>query len=145
MALLLTGGLVGLSACFIESAVPATFRYECSSTDECGDNEVCANGLCQQPCGGAEDADCPQEAPVCFNGFCSSICPVADDVCPAPQECVSLSEDAESGICAILCSADSDCSNGDICVMGLCAGTCMTDADCGDGESCLANICVPNG
>jgi len=152
-ALLLLGlsGL-GLTACFVESAQPSTFRFECSAADECNTNEVCSDGLCQQPCGAGEEA-CSAST-ICLNGFCSSICPTNDDVCPSPQECVSLSasedEPSASGVCTILCDdADHPCDDGQLCLAGFCAVLCATVDECGSGEDCTAvaeglSVCTPS-
>ena len=149
--ILLLLAAVGLSACFIESAQPTTFRFQCSKTDECLDGEVCSDGLCQQPCGAGQEA-CPSTT-ACINGFCSSLCPLDQDVCPAPQECVPLSpdEDEESGLCTILCDdQDHPCAEGQLCLVGLCATPCMSTEECGSGEACTEvapgfSVCVPSG
>jgi hypothetical protein len=83
-------GMLGMSACFIEPAAPSSFRFECSSDVECDATQRCANGLCQQACGGEADQPCTQDAPACLNGYCSSVCLVADDECTSPQTCLSL-------------------------------------------------------
>lgn len=153
MVCLGAGLSAGLGACFIESAQPSTFRFECSATDECNEGEVCSDGLCQQPCGAGEEA-C-EGGTICLNNFCSSICPVDQDVCPAPQECVALSEPSEddegggSGICTIPCDdADHPCNDGQLCLAGFCATTCVSVDECGSGESCSEvaaglSVCVP--
>ena len=142
---------LGLGACFIESAQPATFRFECSATDDCNDGEVCSDGLCQQACGAGEEA-CPSSM-VCLNGFCSSLCPTNEDVCPAPQECVSLSGDSSedtTGVCTILCDdVDHPCGEGQFCVAGFCATACTTVDDCASGEDCTEvgpglGVCTPS-
>jgi hypothetical protein len=142
----------GLGACFIESPQPSTFRFACESADDCGQGDVCADGLCQQACGAADDADCPDGAPLCLNGYCSSVCPIDEEVCPSPQACLvfedpEAEEPATSGICAIACDdQDHPCAEGQLCLEGICLTTCMTDDECGNGESCLAgiNVCIPS-
>lgn len=144
-------GLTGLGACFIESAEPSTFRFQCGSSSECEAGEVCASGLCQQPCGADDDDPCSQSAPVCLNGYCASVCPMSDDVCPPPQTCASLAapgeDPGESGVCTVPCSADNPCADGLFCVedLGLCVQTCMATAECGSGEECFGGFCVPTG
>ena len=155
LTLLAVSGLAAvLSGCFIESAQPSTFRFECDATDECTNGEVCSDGLCQQPCGAGQEA-C-DNGTVCINGFCSSICPVSQDVCPAPQECVSLSgetgeeDQGGSGICTILCDdADHPCGEGQLCLAGFCATQCAGVEECGSGEDCTEvapglSVCVPS-
>ncbi|PRQ03859.1 hypothetical protein ENSA5_12280 [Enhygromyxa salina] len=150
LGLTLGGLTLGASGCFIESAQPSTFRFQCSSDSECGVGEQCASGLCQQACGGEDDAECSQEAPVCLNGYCSSVCPTTEDVCPAPQECMSLAvpgeDPSDSGVCTIACSEQNPCPDGQVCFgdFGLCALVCATNEDCASGEECLANVCVPS-
>lgn len=158
-------------ACFIESAQPSTFRFECSASDQCQSGDVCADGLCQQPCG--DQMEACTNGMVCLNGFCSSVCPLDQGVCPSPQECLSLSipmeggsgsggedggedeggtEDGEpeSGICTIPCDDEQrPCEDGQACVFGFCADECMTVADCGSSEQCLpisadTMICIPS-
>ncbi len=157
MILTLAGSAAALGACFIESAKPSTFRFTCSASDECSDGEVCADGLCQQPCGANMEA-CAGST-ICINGFCSSLCPTNEDVCPAPQECVSLTpEEADggddaggSGICTVLCDDDEHpCDEGQLCVVGFCATLCMSADDCAAGEECLEvgpglSVCTPSG
>lgn len=152
------GAAVGAGACFIESAQPSTFRFECSASDECLSSEVCSDGLCQQPCG--EGLESCINGTVCLNGFCSSVCPIGQDLCPSPQECVSLSAPTEgeadedepgSGICTVLCDDEErPCADGQACVFGFCLDECMTVADCGSSEECLpisadTMVCVPSG
>lgn len=149
---LVAGLATGSGACFIESAQPSTFRFDCSSTDECNEGEVCSDGLCQQPCGAGEEA-CA-DGTICLNNFCSSICPIAQDVCPEPQQCVALSEPEEgeepgSGICTIPCDdTDHPCADGQLCLAGFCATTCTDVSECGSGEDCTEvtaglSVCVP--
>jgi hypothetical protein len=142
---------LGLGACFIESPQPSTFRFSCEADDECGEGQVCDDGLCQQACGADEDADCPDAAPACINGHCSSVCPVDVDVCPDPQTCIAFEDPSSdeppiSGICAVPCDdQDHPCAEGQLCLVGVCLSPCTTDDECGNGESCTANVCVPQG
>jgi hypothetical protein len=141
---------LGMAACFIEPAPPSSFRFECSADVECDATQRCANGLCQQPCGGDDDVDCAQEAPVCLNGYCSSVCTVADELCSSPQTCVSLSfpgeAPAETGVCVVPCGDDAPCPASQLCydALGLCVATCMANEDCASGEECLSGFCVPS-
>jgi hypothetical protein len=155
IVLLISGGLgAALGACFIESAQPSTFRYECSSDADCVGLEVCADGLCQQPCGASMEA-CPDTAP-CINGFCSSLCSADNDACPDPLACTPLyeSEDPEEeipGICTSVCDdADNPCAEGQLCLpTGFCATLCTTGEECLSSESCIEfaegiAICTPS-
>ena len=139
---------LSFGACFIEPAEPSVFRFECAADSECKDNEVCANGLCQQACGGPDDDPCNfmGDEPVCFNGYCSSVCPIVDgqeDVCPPPQSCFGVED---SGICTVLCEDDGDCPAGGVCFgdTGVCVSSCMETTDCGSGEECLGGFCIPS-
>lgn len=156
-AVLLVGFGLGFGACFIEPAQPATFRFECEVSDECEADQACANSLCQTPCGPGLEA-CTGGS-FCVNGFCSNLCPLDQDVCPPPQECVSLGlpgdepgdEPPESGVCTVLCDPiERPCGEGQLCVAGFCADECETVADCGSAEACVSigpdvGICVPAG
>jgi hypothetical protein len=145
---------VGLGACFIESQQPNAFRYNCESDDQCNSLEVCADGLCQQPCGAGMEA-C-SDTTTCLNGFCSSTCPLDDDVCPDPQQCVPAyeSDDPEEeipGICTIPCDdTDNPCAEGQLCLpTGFCATLCPTGEECLSGESCIEvaeglAVCIPS-
>ncbi|WP_146658039.1 hypothetical protein [Enhygromyxa salina] len=141
---------MGLGGCFIEAAEPSTFRFQCTASSECETGEVCASGLCQQPCGGANDTECSQSAPVCLNGYCASVCPTNEDVCPPPQSCVTLpapdEEPATSGVCTIPCDGDNPCADGMFCFeeFGLCVQTCMATEECGSGEVCTQGFCLPS-
>ena len=138
------------SACFVESAKPTTFRYECSATADCNEPEVCSDGLCQQPCG--PELEACASGTLCLNGFCSSLCPTDENVCPDPQQCVSLSADTEddsgTGVCTVLCDdTDHPCADGQLCLVGFCATMCMTSDDCNSGEDCTEvgpglSVCV---
>lgn len=141
-------GVLGMGACFIESAEPSTFRFQCGSSSECEPGEVCASGLCQQACGALDDVSCPQSAPVCLNGYCASVCPTSEDVCPPPQSCMSLTapgeDPAESGVCTVPCSDADPCADTMVCIEGFCVQTCMDASECGSGEDCLGGFCVPS-
>ncbi len=140
----------GLGACFIEPPLPANFRFECASSSECQDGEVCTQGLCQQPCGGESDEEC-SNSNFCLNGYCSGLCQVSDDRCSQPQVCTSLVPPGEEtdeeipGVCIVPCGDDNPCPEGQLCYedLGLCVGPCMTGFDCGQGEECLMGFCVP--
>ena len=157
---LLVGGGLG-SACFIEAAPSSTFRFTCDGDDDCASNERCADNLCQQPCGAADDEECPGNAPVCLNGFCSSTCAVGEEgLCPSPQSCVGLEftdpggpsgetgdagedddeadEDEEDaiGLCTVACDDANPCSDDAMCLIGLCVSLCQSPADCPDGQQC---------
>ncbi|PRQ01199.1 hypothetical protein [Enhygromyxa salina] len=140
---------LGAGGCFIEAAEPSTFRFQCGSSSECATDQVCASGLCQQPCGGEDDLECPQSAPICLNEFCASVCPISEDVCPAPQSCVALTvpgdEPSESGVCTIPCGDANPCADGMLCVeeFGLCVQACATTDECGPAEACVQGFCVP--
>lgn len=142
-------GMLGMGACFIEATEPSVFRFQCGSSSECAVDQECASGLCQQPCGGQDDADCPQGAPVCLNGYCASVCTVSEDVCPSPQSCLSLTipgeDPAESGVCALACGEANPCADGMFCFeeLGVCVQTCVGDEDCSSGEACVQGFCTP--
>jgi hypothetical protein len=151
MGLLGLAFAAGFGACFIEPALPGNFRFECASDVECMTGEVCANGLCQQPCGGEMDQDCGSSG-ICLNGYCSGLCTITDDRCSDPQVCTSLAPPEESSaefpaVCIVPCSDDDNpCAEGQLCYadLGLCVTSCMTSDECGDGEECFFGVCFPS-
>lgn len=152
-ALTLLAALV-TAGCYGERLPPPTFRFDCDSDKDCNENESCRDGLCQIPCtSNTFDDDCPsgEGFAMCFNGVCSHLCPTDKDVCPPPQTCLELSEEAASssggmggmggggedmnyGICGVLCESVDDCPETEICMMGACIP--VDDGDTGgDGST----------
>lgn len=142
--------VAGFGACFIEPALPGNFRFDCVSNGDCQTGEVCADGLCQQPCGGEMDEEC-DNSNICINGYCSGLCQVSDDRCSRPQVCTLLVPPGEQtdeeipGVCTVPCDGDHPCGDGQICSedLGICLTTCMSGADCGEHEDCLGGVCIP--
>lgn len=138
-ALVLLGAVL-TAACYGERLPPPTFRFDCDTDADCGENESCRDGLCQILCTtGTFNDDCPsgEGFAACFNGVCSHLCPIDKDVCPPPQTCLDLGIEAPSGgggfggmgggdgeasygICGVLCEGVDDCPEGEICMMGAC-------------------------
>jgi len=136
------------AACFTDTPVPPTFRFQCSSDSECeqltdGDGEVlyaqsCISGLCQYACETdllASQSDCPPNEGYlgCFNGVCTHLCDQTDRLCSAPQTCQMGAVPPE--FAAMLGGADE---------IGLCGIACDdADApDCPEGQTCLEGICI---
>ncbi|MGB1274868.1 MAG: hypothetical protein ACPG77_03885 [Nannocystaceae bacterium] len=146
-------GLIALTlgmgaACFTDTPVPPTFRFQCASDSECEqitgpDGEVlyaqsCISGLCQYACQTdllASQSDCPPNEGFlgCFNGVCTHLCDQTDRLCSAPQACQTGTIPPE--FAAMLGGAEE---------IGLCGIACDdADApDCPDGQSCFEGICI---
>lgn len=91
----------------------------CTSSSDCGDNEVCTGGSCYKQCD--SDAGC------------------GDNLCN-DNLCKPLTEIDES------CDTDSDCDTLDTCVEEECYKSCSTHTDCSDNTYCLScgdrNVCA---
>jgi hypothetical protein len=116
---------------------------ECDSDNDCGANEICQNGSCVPEPECDSDNDCDDNE-ICDAGVC--LCPEIEDGrcirrcesgvdCPGASECTNLSpEDAQTivdGACVDIgilicsvppCTANSECSANEICVMLRCDG-----------------------
>ena len=94
----------------------------CQLNGECPDGMLCKNLVCvTNVC--TIDTDCPGVAPICVNHVCT------------PQNSVAE------------CTADGDCSKGQICDSGNCvanpdASECTVDGDCSKGQICDSGNCV---
>ncbi len=142
-------GLGAGGACFTDTPIPPTFRFQCTDDDQCDaitddDGEVlyaqqCIDGLCQYTCTTdllADQNDCPPNEGFfgCFNGICTHLCDGEERLCSAPHECVvaDLPPEAEGllkqlgleelAVCGIRCDdADaSSCPDGQACFDGFC-------------------------
>jgi hypothetical protein len=157
-----TVGLV--VGCYSERATPPTYRYPCSSSEECPQDQSCIDGLCEIPCTTATfEDDCPQNGSflTCFNGVCASGCDVEDELCPTGLECVDLGldvsgggfigggSDATIGVCGRMCEAGTtSCPDGEICLQGFCVVTCdpnLAEPICPSGFECTLGVCAPPG
>ena len=156
---------IGLAAgCYSERATPPTYRYPCSSSDQCPEDESCIDGLCQIPCTTATfEDDCPQNGSylACFNGVCAGGCDVAQTRCPGDLECIDLGldvsgggfigggSDATIGVCGRMCEpGTTSCPDGEVCLQGFCVVTCDPDAVedlCPSGFACTLGVCIPPG
>lgn len=157
-------GVGFLAGCYSERATPPTYRYPCSSSSECPEDESCVEGLCQIPCTQATfEDDCPQNGSflACFNGVCAGGCEVDQDQCPNGTECVDLGLDvsgggfigggstATIGVCGRMCeTGEASCPTGEVCIEGFCVATCdpnVPDPICPSGFECTLGICAPPG
>lgn len=113
----------------------------CTVNGECGDAELCVDGLCEALV--VEDCDFNNdcgEIGICVDGSCRLTC--ADDPqCPGAQVC-------RAGLCAPPpepeCMTGSDCgAEGDFtCVNGSCRDLCdNNDAECSFGYFCRGFYC----
>jgi hypothetical protein len=119
------------------------------SNNECGDDLICARGVCATAC---DVTPCP-EGQQCENGIC--VDPCAGVACRAGEAC--LDGDCGPDDCGFLgcpdgqrcragaCEADPcdgvSCAGGEFCRNGLCVASCAPVA-CPWGETCLDGACV---
>ena len=145
-------GLLCLSAnaCFIEPGEPPSFRYDCSSDDQCEEGQQCIASLCQIACSTATFADdCPQDgsALLCFNGVCASSCDAdaSPDPCPGAQSCMDfdLSEFGQENlaICGQSCDTPDapPCPGAEVCLEGVCLDLAGGDSGDTTGDTTGAN------
>ncbi len=156
----------GFDYCNCEWTVPITCvdGEPCENDADCGEGEVCDEGLCVPAPECVEDADCdPGE--ICVNEECvpdlecvedldcdpGEIC--VDNECVPDVECVEDLDCDPGEICVdnecvpdLECVEDADCDTGEICVDNECVPDleCVEDADCDTGEICVDNECVPD-
>ena len=118
------------ASCLFEVCLPngSSGTGGCTSDSECGFNQTCLSGQCQD-----------------LGDFCFD-----NSDCPNGQECdLALSACINTGGTGG-CSSDFDCGFGEICQNGQCIDTggggdiCFDDSDCAFGEICLILVCVPD-
>src|SRR5688572_3230168 len=98
----------------------------CATDAECGEGQVCCDGLCK-------DARVPEDEATCtYSGECGG----------------GLCDDG--GLCHAPCTVDADCGTGDVCSSGTCWTNptptiqCLVGADCGEAHSCINGTCHPH-
>ncbi|MCH9001369.1 MAG: hypothetical protein IIC02_02250 [Planctomycetes bacterium] len=124
---------------------------------ETGAGESCVN--CPQDCNGVQDRR-PSNRYCCGNGGTNPIgcgdsrCTAGGALCtdsPGTPSCCGDGacegvEDADNcpKDCAVPCSVDTDCDDGDPCSVDLCQGSICTHSpmDCDDGDACTFDHCV---
>ena len=133
-----------------DSCVSGQCEQRCSDSANCGEGEICVDGLCMLKASDEGDSvdsrigcDCGD---VCNQyGTCEpAICQV-DEECPACSIC-------EEGVCIPGCSDENPCPDNGCCNPdGRCAKRCSQDLDCADQEGnqlcleggCCGLICEP--
>lgn len=102
----------------------------CKTNDQCPKCSVCVNGECK----GLGLIACTQDSD-CGKG---QMCKVDPDA-PCANQCVPIEEDE--------CKTDADCPPCWACAEGECKATgfaiCTQDSDCGDGKLCLVDPVAP--
>ncbi|MCB9551670.1 MAG: terpene cyclase/mutase family protein [Myxococcales bacterium] len=104
-------------------------RTDENPADICPGAEICARGVCGDPCAGNE---CPDGSQRCVDGACLDPCDAAD--CPAGWGC-------RDGFCIDPCD-EVDCSPGQACVAGRCVANTCYETGCPEGQLCRDNNCV---
>ena len=115
---------------------------ECTTSNACGNNEICVACECVPEPEGCNDPaaancvsndDCPTNQ-VCTNCVCGSMC---DET--APNECL-VNADCSSGDCILdatnvcICDPSMECD--------VAAGDCLGDSDCSVNEECIDCSCI---
>jgi hypothetical protein len=148
----LIGGLFAGGAVVAAQRSGALAQGACAVDTDCGEGQICCTEVCQTAECCLEDPDpnarCP-EGTSCFEGTCD---PIGEPiVCTADTDC------GEGEICCAeacrpiqCCIDDPDpnarCPEGTTCNEGQCVPVetpCSDDTGCADGEICCANVCRP--
>lgn len=120
----------GCSGLCPEANQPICF-FECTSDDDCGENEFCNTEFCNGSFGRCENIGVDE---------CLS-----NDDCGDGQYCNIITRQCETA-----CEEHADCEDGFLChsESGVCIASgaaCIDDDGCGDGEVCEDEVCVPEG
>lgn len=103
---------------------------EDDTRDLCGDDQVCVNGECTQPCA---DGEC-FGGRICVEGGCSTPCVNRD--CPSGHVC-------QNGLCVDPCLG-FECREGTYCSLGRCLPNDCYGLGCPEGEICVGAVCQPD-
>ncbi len=111
---------------FIVNVLP-----ECNTSQDCGEDDYCDNGICEEKKELGEECS---DADECFSGVCNETC--------------------------VECYSDADCGNGEYCSNGYCvdvecpcgvvemhqcnAYECCEDNDCNASQICENHECIDN-
>jgi hypothetical protein len=139
------GGCTGGTICQNELCTP--FGMTCGSNQDCFGGELtCVNGICSQ-CG--SNADCGNNG-VCAGGVCFPNCSGITGACSSGTMCVA-DFCCPPGNYPSHCTNTNQCNKGQLCVGNSCTcgkgsygAICTTNADCASG-SCLGSRCVNAG
>lgn len=130
--------------------------HTCQSYVECGPNQICEDGLCQDYeylCDPAPDGSkicplyCDEKGPyycginqTCLNGVCTDI----------EVECYKDEDCNENHVCiSYMCIESSwssclgGCPSGTSCYNGKCVElSCHSDEECPEGMTCTVSVCI---
>ncbi len=120
---------------------PDTSARQCTTTNDCSENEACRGGLCLSRC--TSDSDCADGETCGLGNLCIRTCE-ADGDCKDGETC-----EQNTGACFVegtsfeTCSTDNDCGATEYCGGGTCLpDDCSEDGHCVDGEMPgSTNIC----
>ncbi|MBN2122611.1 right-handed parallel beta-helix repeat-containing protein [Candidatus Micrarchaeota archaeon] len=120
-----------------------TEDYECFTSSECGECEVCRSHECSLP--PQEDA-CAKDSD-CEKGYSCEDCRCTAEGCSHDSDCKGLGETCEDGVCVPPeCTVDSNCASmgaGYTCEEYACtAPECTEDAQCPAGYTCESYVCT---
>lgn len=153
-------GACVLGICMTRSATEcsaAGSTAECPTGSRCWGIDGVAGGVCWPDCasftcGGACDSDgscIPDDSSSC-DSTCAEICPESTGGggdCPPNSHpegdgCVcdeGFTVNADRTACVPACTADTDCSGGDVCSDGRCVAPPCTAGSCPSGQLCAAS------
>src|SRR5690606_24508950 len=117
-------------------------REACTASSDCGNGQICANGICAVGCLSNDD--------------CGFLAPICDTSGGSPGECVGCLQDSDciggrlchepARTCAVRCLSvgSGDGCLGQVCLDDEICVQCIEDDDCGSGETCdtTTNTCV---
>lgn len=119
--------------------------YECFTSSDCGECELCRSHECALP---PQDNACAEDSD-CEKGYSCEDCSCTLEECTSDSGCSGLGETCEGGKCVPPeCTADANCTfvgAGYTCEdYGCIPPECVLDSDCtGAGETCANYVCTP--
>lgn len=156
--LVLAMGMMGASSLALVGCGGDDEVFACDTNEDCAEGELCAQGVCAEPCFTADD--CSNTNQGC-SGACEGLDePICFFECQANEDCgdgqicnLAFCGDAPFGRCEPIqegeCSSNEDCAEGEFCNVfaGVCEALCESDEDCDEGFLCNsdAGICVASG
>ena len=151
--------IVGLLAASLAGCPAANRNPGCTTSEDCGTDQLCVDGECVDMGNCTSDADCQAPLDRCRTATGECVQCLGDDDCTRAEHCVAYTcregcaSDADCGeptpfcdlateVCAE-CLSDGHCADGEVCNEGACGPppTCEQDDDCARGEICEDGAC----
>lgn len=116
---------------------------DCTTDDDCDEGETCQDGICDGRAAECETASDCDDGEICADGACVPGGPECetDDDCEPGLECIN-DTCVDTGV---ECQDNDDCDENANCIDGVCVSEepeCVVDEDCAEGERCLDEVCV---